>query len=153
MDKNELVNITLKQLLDSLETAPECFELEDREITPDRALIGPIIIWRFRCKINGEVVADPNQPARTIVVSFNNIAKSINCSIFLRDISSHNLAIMPDTQVTVVYKWHPMLHSSYRAFMKIRKILLNKHKQKMHDAYLDKLESIFPATFTDELLK
>lgn len=153
MDKNELVNITLKQLLESLKDCPECFELEDKEITPDRSLIGPIIIWRFRCKVNGEIVNDPNNPARTIMVSFNNIAKSINCSIYLREVTSYNLAIMPDTQVSITYKWHPMLYSGYRNFMKIRKALLERHKQKLNDAYLDKLQSIFPSTFTDELLK
>lgn len=152
MTKEELLNITLDQLLDAFHNAPECLELYDKDIEAQLNTTGPIIKWSFKINMNGRIIDDPNNTAKTIVVNYNTITKSMHCNIYLRDINPLSYQSLSDADVHVVYGI-PYLHKSYRKFYKLRAKLLKRHRNKENDKYLNKLMSVFPATFDDGLLK
>lgn len=149
MTKEELVYTTLKQLHESFKTSPECFQVEQDDMT--RATIGPTILWRFRVELDGKNIPDPNNASRSVFVMYNEMAKQLSCMIFLRDVSDFNRAIMSDAESTV--QLHiPIFSRSYRSFMRLRKKILKRKQDKKGLDYLSKLNSIFPTTHDDELL-
>ena len=110
-------------------------------------------MWRFRVTVDGQNIQDPNNAARTIVLTYNNIVKKLTANIFFRDVINVNSAIMTDATATAVYCEAPWVHKSYRRFMKLRKQLLIIYREKENIEYLKKLSSIFPTTFDEDLFK
>jgi hypothetical protein len=155
--KEELLNITLKQLNESLRVSPECFHLEDPEsgLSPglsNNSFTGPTIIWKYRVELAGRVVPDPNNAARTIIMTYSPALKSLSCHIYFREVNGINSAMMADAQISVLYDF-PSFNESYRRFMKLKKKLVQRKRDKESMEYLKKLNSIFPTTFDDDLLK
>jgi hypothetical protein len=150
MTKDDLLSITLDQLLDAFKRTPECFELMDREIDPNMSLIGPTIKWSFKLDLDGMIIPDPNNAARTIIISYNDMGKQLSCHIFFREVNAANQAIMADAQATAKYAF-PILSSSYRKFHKLRNKLIRRHRDKENDRFLRKLQSIFPTTFDNDI--
>jgi hypothetical protein len=153
--KEELVHITLKQLAESFKSSPENFRLEDSELGPvNGSFPGPTIIWQFKVKVKeNEYIQDPLNATRTIIVTFNSMAKQLSCLIYFREVNSIGSAIAPDTQATVQCCEFPILHRTYRQFRHIRKLLVTRRREKEFMDYMKKLNNIFPAIHEDELFK
>ncbi len=150
MTKDELVLITLKQLEESFKNSPECFHLDDSEIGQTN-YPGPTIIWKFRVELDGKTIQDPNNATRTVIVTYNNMAKQLTTYIFFREVNNISNTIMADAVATTKYSEWPWLHKSYRKFNNLRKALLQKHREQENIEYIKKLSSIFPSTFEDDL--
>ena len=157
MTKEELINLTLKQLIDSLGTAPQNFRLEDQELgySSNRdSFMGPTIIWQFKVEMsNGYVINDPLNSTKTIIVTFNKMAKQISCYIYFREVNSTTTAMMPESQATQQLLDIPILNRNYRLFTKLRKKLIQLKREKECVDYIKKLSTIFPTTHDDELFK
>lgn len=155
MTKEEQIHITLKSLSESLKLSPENFKLEDPEIAPPNGSYGgPTIVWQFKVKTReNEYITDPLNATRTIIVTYNKIAKQLSCYIFFREVNSITHAIMADSQVTFQCLEIPYFNRTYRQFMAIRKQLIVRHREKEFLNYMKKLNDIFPATHEDELFK
>jgi hypothetical protein len=150
MTKEELIHITLKQLIESFKVSPECFQTEACD-SSGRTPIGPMILWRFRVELEGNNIPDPNNPSKTILVVYNEMAKTLTCNIFLRDVPDFNKAIMADGDATI-HLTFPFLNRSYREFKDLRKRILRRKLELKGMEYLNKLRSIFPTTHDDDLL-
>jgi hypothetical protein len=150
MTKEELIDITLKQLVASFEISPECFQVED----PGSASIGPTVTWRFRVDVDGKTIPDPNNSGRTIVVGYNNLGKTLSCFIFFRDMPAEMSrfgGVSADADATIKLNF-PIFNRSYRQFMRLREKIIARRNDKEGMRYLLKLRSIFPSTHDDELL-
>lgn len=163
MTKEQLLNITLKQLKESLKTSPECFLLEDPELklptgtnsgfgNSSSNILGPTILWRFRVELGGKLIPDPNNATRSIIVTYTPALKQLSCHIYFREVNNINSAIMADAQATVQYEV-PFFNESYRRFMSLRKKLIQRSRDKENSEFLKKLNNIFPTTGDDGLLK
>lgn len=155
MTREELIHLTLGQLSESLKTSPQNFRLEDLELGPvNGSFNGPTIIWQFKVEIQpGSYIQDPLNATRTIIVTYNKIAKQISCHIYFREVNTINSAMMPDSQATFQCCEFPILNRTYRQFMKLRKQLIQRRREKEYLDYLKKLNDIFPSTHVDEIFK
>lgn len=157
MTKEELVNVTLKQLSESLKNSPENFRLEDPSIGPvNGSFPGPTIIWQFKVEIEeNKFIPDPLNSVKTIIVTYNKLARQIQCYIYNREVNSLNHAIMADAQATVTFnEWvPPFFYRTFRSFSHLRKELLKKRNNKEFMDYMKRLNNIFPATHEDDLFQ
>lgn len=158
MTKEELIHITLKQLRESLKTSPENFRLEDPSIAPtsNSSFAGPTIIWQFRVKVDEDrYVPDPLNSVKTIIVTYNKMAKKLECYIYNREVNNLNHAMMPEAQALITFSdWLPVFFNrTYRQFMDIRQGLIKRRNEKEYTDYMRRLNGIFPATHEDELFK
>lgn len=155
MTKEELIHITLRQLSENLKSSPENFRLEDVEFAPTiGSFPGPTIVWQFKVKIKEDTyIQDPLNATRTIIVTFNKIAKQISCLIYFREVNTLNQSVMPDTQAMIQCCELPILNRTYRQFMKIRKQLIKQRREKEFIDYMRKLNNIFPSTHEDDIFK
>lgn len=150
MKKEALLDLTIKQLTESLSNSPECFELfEDPEFSSGSGLY-TVIVWKFKVIVDGSHIPDPNNSPRTIMISYSYKARSLRCDIFLRDVDNPRTAIMSDAFIEIHYKV-PFLNLSYIRFKKFRRMLINKIKQRENIDYIKKLNSIFPSILDDNL--
>jgi len=152
MTKDELIQLTIKQLNESLNSSPECFELLEDPLWPilDTTKSYITIVWRLKIDINGDTYLDPNNSPRTIILSYSFFSKKLSCYIYFRDVDSPHKAIMADAAIDVAYKF-PIFNKSYRKFKKFRTNLINKIKEKEQLDYLKKLNCIFPAALDEKL--
>lgn len=157
MTKEELVHLTLKQLSESLKTSPENFRLEDPSIGQvSGSFPGPTIVWQFRVKVDEDkYIQDPLNSVKTIIVTYNKMAKQLHCYIYNREVNNLNHAIMAEAQVVIhFHEFVPALfYRTYRQFLQIRKSLLKRKYDKEYLDYMRRLNGIFPATHEDELFK
>lgn len=159
MTKEELIHLTLKQLSASLKTTPDNFRLEDPSLGPttsNGAFPGPTIIWQFRLQIEeNKYIADPLNSVKTIIVTYNKMAKQLQCYIYNREVNNLNHAIM--AEATAVISYHdlipPICYRTHRQFMALRSELIQKREEKEYIDYMRRLNGIFPATHEDELFK
>jgi len=157
MTKEELVHQTLKQLSESLKLTPENFRLED----PSSGVVtgsfpGPTIVWQFRVQVGEDrYVPDPLNPVKTIIVTYNSVAKQLQCYIYNREVNSLNHAMMADAQATVSYgEWfHPLFYRTYREFVMLKRRLLKRKNEKEFLDYMKRLNNIFPSTHEDDIFK
>lgn len=155
MTKEELIHITLKQLSENFKSSPENFRLEDAEFgTPVGTFPGPTIVWQFKVKVKEDTyIQDPLNATRTIIVTFNKIAKQLSCLIYFREVNTLNQSIMPDTQAMIQCYEFPIINRTYRQFMKIRQQLIKQRREKEFMDYMRKLNNIFPSTHEDDIFK
>ena len=151
MTKEDLIYLTIKQLKDSFRSSPECLTIEDLEVG-NTQYPGSTIIWKHMVELGGKMIQDPNNATRTIVLTYNTMAKQLTASIYFRDISNFNHNIMADASTTYTYKYWPNLYKSYRMFMKLRSKLISKHQDKLNMDYIKKLTNIFPTAGDDDLI-
>lgn len=155
MTKEELIALTLKQLSENIINAPECFELESNEVNPTRSYMSVSIIWRPRVNLDGTTIADPTNNPRTVIVSFNTNLKEIGCYIFLKDIGSTSAAssVIAEASAHQRFGDFPLwLYKNYRQFNKLKKQLIAVYVDRDNAKYLNKLCSVFPGTFEEDLL-
>lgn len=159
MTKEELIHITLRQLGESLKTSPENFRLEDASVSPTSAnatFHGPTIIWQFRVKVDEDkYVPDPLNSVKTIIVTYNKLARKLECYIYNREVNNLNHAMMPEASAIVHFNdWLPVrLNRTYRQFMGLREGLIKRRNEKEYTDYLRRLNGIFPASHEDELFQ
>lgn len=157
MTKEELVHITLRQLIESLKNQPDNFRLEDPSVgSTNGTFPGPTIIWQFRFKLEEDkFILDPLNSVKTIIVTYNKMAKQLQCYIYNREVNSLNHAVMADAQATITYnEWlHPIFFRTYRQFSSLRKSLLRIKSEKEYLDYMKKLNNIFPATHEEDIFK
>lgn len=159
MTKEELIHITLKQLSESLITSPENFRLEDPSVastTSGSAFPGPTIIWQFKVKVDdNQFVLDPLNSVKTIIVTYNKMARQLQCYIYNREVNNLNQAIMPEAQATVQYSdfLPTSFNRTYRQFLNLRQGLIDRRNEKEYTDYIRRLNGIFPAIHEEELFK
>lgn len=155
MTKEELVHITLKQLKESFASTPENFRLEDpANGNTTGSFPGPTIIWQFKVKIDdSRYISDPLNSTKTIIVSYNKMAKQLSCHIYSREVNSLNSAMMPDTQTLVQYsEFYPaFFNRTYRQFCNLKKSIIKRKNDKEYSDYMKKLSQIFPTTGDEDL--
>jgi hypothetical protein len=154
MHKDYLLELTIKQLCESLNSSPECFELhwDPRWPSADRRVEYTIIAWKFKVHVDGKTILDPNNSPRTIILTYVYRNKTLKCDIYFRDVEVTSVIAIPDASIEITYRI-PILNKSYRAFSKFRKMLLNKIKHKEAIDYVKKLSSIFPSALDDNFLR
>lgn len=152
MTKEELVHLTLKQLTESLKLSPENFRLEDSQSLSGS---GPTILWQHKVQLDdNKYVSDPMNCVRTIIVSYNTVAKQLSCYIYNREVNNINLSFNADAQATINYGlMPPFIHRTYRQFSKLKKSLIDSKNEKEYLDYMRRLNNIFPATHEDDLFK
>lgn len=152
MTKDELIQLTIDQLSESLNSSLVCFELHEDPVWPyiDPSKYYTTILWKFKVEVDGNAIPDPNNSPRTIILGYCHSTKQLSCQIFFRDVESPNKAIMADATVRMTYKV-PMLNKSYRKFSKLRKTIIKRLKEKDQLDYLKKLNSIFPTALDENL--
>jgi hypothetical protein len=158
MTKEELIHITLKQLAENFKASPENFRLEDPELgsSPSGTFPGPTIIWQFKVQLKdtGQFIQDPLNSTRTIIVTYNKMAKQLSCLIYFREVNTLGHAVMPDTQAMIqCSEFLPIFNRTYRQFMNLRDQLIKQRREKEFVDYMRKLNSIFPSTHEDDLFK
>lgn len=155
MTKEELVYITLKQLSENLKTSPENFRLEDPELGSSvGSWPGPSIVWQFKFKVKeNEYIQDPLNATRTIIVTYNKMAKQLNCMIYYREVNSLGSNYAPETQAMVQCFEIPSFNRTYREFNRVKKLLIKARREKEFLDYMKKLNNIFPSTHEDDLFK
>lgn len=155
MQKEELIYLTLKQLLYSLDSSPQNFRLEDPELGSNNGHFpGPTIIWQFKCEIQpGVLIQDPLNASRTIIVTYHKLSNNISCHIYFREVNSMNSAIMADSQAVQPLHKFKIVNRNWRLFEKLRKKLIKMKREQEYIDYLKKLNNIFPSTHIDELLE
>lgn len=155
MTKEELVHITLKQLSESLKSTPENFRLEDSG-SNSGSFPGPTIIWQHKVEIEeNKYIPDPLNSVKTIIVTYNKMAKQLQCYIFNREVNNLNHAMMSDAQALITYhEWlHPLFYRTFRQFTSLRNALVKRKHEKEYIDYMRRLNGIFPTTGDDELFK
>lgn len=159
MTKEELIHRTLKQLSESLKTTPDNFRLEDPSTgatTNGAVFPGPTIIWQFRVQIEeNKFIQDPMNAVKTIIVTYNKLAKQLQCYIYNREVNNLNHAMMAEAQAIITYnEYLPIFFNrTYRDFMSLRKDLIKRKEEKEFLDYMRRLNGIFPATHEDEIFK
>ena len=142
MTSKELMRLTLLQLIEYFYMYPECFMLEDPELsTSEKAYHQTNIIFQSK--------SDPDTAKRSIVINWNDIAKTLQCSIYFKEIPMNGPSgLKPDAHTSVQMEWKH-LNVSYRLFRKLRKAMLNRLKDNEYNEFLSKLHSVFPGTFDE----
>jgi hypothetical protein len=155
MTKEELIHITLRQLIESFKTSPENFRLDDAELGQPTGLFpGPTIVWQFKVKLKEDTyIQDPLNASRTIIVTYNKVAKQISCAIYFREVNEKSNHITPDTQATFQCSEIPILNRTYRQFQKIRQLLVKQRREKEFIDYMRKLNNIFPSVHEEDIFK
>lgn len=157
MTKEELVHITLKQLSESLKVTPENFRFEDpSQGGTTGSFPGPTIIWQFKVEIQeNKFIPDPLNSVKTIIVTYNKMAKQLQCYIFNREVNTLNHAMMAEAQALITYnEWiHPLFYRTYRQFTDLRNSLISRRTEKEYIDYMKRLNGIFPSTGDEDLFK
>lgn len=157
MTKEELAHFTLRQLTESLKRSPENFRLEDPTLgSINGSFPGPTVIWQFRVQLEeNKYIQDPLNSMKTIIVTYNQLAKQLQCYIYNREVNTLNHTMTADAQATVAYNKHiPVwFNRSHRQFMRLRKALLKRKTEKDYVDYMKRLNDIFPATHEDDLFQ
>lgn len=156
MTKEELIHITLKQLSESLRLSPENFKLEDPGQSSNGGWPGPSIVWQFKVKVDEEkYVSDPNNSTKTIIVTYNKVARQLQCYIFNREVNTLNFISQSDANAVFNYShhWSPWFYRTYRQFMKLQRQLIKMKDEKEFMDYMKRLNNIFPATHEDDIFK
>ena len=155
MTKEELIHITLRQLIESFKVSPDNFRLDDTELGHTNGLFpGPTIIWQFKVKIKEDTyIQDPLNASRTIIVTYNKIAKQLSCAIYFREVNEKSSHITPDTEATLQCYQFPILNRTYRQFRKIREMLVKQRREKEFIDYMRKLNNIFPSVHEEDIFK
>ena len=151
MTKEELVSITLKQLLDSFYHCPECFEMYDSEMDQAKGFRHCTIVWKPKHDVSGTIVPDPNHSTKTIIVSHDRLTRTLSCHIYFKDVNVSNLSMQADAQVTLDLNFFSYFRFTWRTFKKLRKYILVHRKTKDSNEYIKKLSSVFPAAIDDKL--
>lgn len=157
MTKEELVHTTLKQLTESFKLTPENFKFEDPATTQTHGSFpGPTIIWQFKVKIDeGKLIADPLNSTRTIIVTYNKVARQLSCMIYHREVNNFNHAVMPETQASTQYHHSVplILYRTYREFANLKESLIRSNNEKEFMEYMKKFNQIFPSANDEDLFK
>lgn len=155
MTKEELINLTLRELKKSLIENPERFDLECHELNPQKSAQSEAVIWKNKKAPDGTTEVDPNMTPKTVILTFNKSSKEMSCYIFFRDftnissIASYN----SDAATTITFGSLPLIfYSTYRSYMVLRNKVMDLMVEKENNTYVDKLNKIFPGTFEEELL-
>lgn len=157
MTKEELAHLTLKQLAESLKITPDNFRLEDPTIsTTIGSFPGPTVIWQFRLIVeDNKSILDPLNSIKTIIVSYNKLARQLTCQIYNREVNNLNHSITPDAAAVIHYYKHlPLIcNRTHRQFLSLCKDLTKRRLEKEYIDYLKRLNNIFPATHEDDIFK
>lgn len=155
MTKEELVGITIQQLIEHFYNSPESFEYYDQNRKPASS-IQPTIFWQPKIQLGdylSSVVQDPNNN-HAVVINFNPLNNELTCYLFLK--APPNFASLsggfPADCVISSRRWFEQYRGNYRKFNKLRKLIVKRDKQLENMNYLKKLSSVFPDTMDAHLL-
>lgn len=155
MDKNELIALTLKKLIEHFKGSPESFEYHDQDRKPNTAS-QPTIYWQPKVQLNdymSTVVQDPNN-CHAVVVTFNNHLNELTCYLYLKapkNLSGNYGGMSPDCVITS-RRWFERWRGHYSRFCRLRELILDRDKQKENLNYLNKLASVFPDAVDDHII-
>jgi hypothetical protein len=153
--KEELIALTLKQLRENIAHSPEQFEIECPELNPSRSSMSSSIIWRPRFNLDGNLVTDPTNNPRTVIVTLNHTTRELGCYIFLKDISSIFNAQGVVSEASALVKldsWPLSFYKVYRDFNRLKNTVIKNIGTQENEKFLKKLCSVFPGTFEEDLL-
>jgi len=153
MTRSELVTLTLDQLLVTFKANPECFDLELTDTKSFSNVINDAIVWKHRIEQESSFIADPHNPARTVIVVHNKATEEIQCFIYMTDIKNVNSmnSLKADAEMVAQIGTIRLFDANYRRFMQLKKLIQKRNKDKEKDKFLSKLYSIFPGTFDDHI--
>lgn len=150
MNKHELINLTLKQLIERFRMSPESFEYSGPDV--DVSGNSDYIIWQPKVILSDSdlsTITDPNNN-HAIIIQFNHSAAEFSCYIFLNP--------PPDLKSIYAAKADCLIHSkrsfekfrgNYKKFKKLKNMILKKYANKENRSYLKKLSSVFPDIMDD----
>ena len=151
MTRHDLVGLTLDQLLNNFASGPECFDLEVAEAKSFSAGPSDAIMWKHKIE-NGDIIQDPTQPMRTVIIVNNKATETIQCFIHFRDMISATNAMnhKPDAQVEskavgFFRKWD----SNYRKFEKLKRLIQQNNAARENTSFLNKLHTVFPGCWDE----
>ena len=156
MSRNELVGITIQQLIEHFKRSPESFEYYDHDSKPSSQQMQPTIFFQPKVQLSdymSTIVEDPNNN-HAVIVSFNQINNELTCYLFLKapiNLQSNSSNPVADSVVSS-RQWFEKWRGNYRKFNKLRKLILDRDKRKENLTYLKKLAYVFPDTLDSDLL-
>ena len=143
MTKNEMMLLTIKQLINHFNQHPECFALEEQD-NPDLSysFYNSTIVFQN----NNDIISNP----RTVMVTFNSSTCMIDCKIYFRTVLIGGTAsnFKPDASMAIPVTFK-MFNKPYRMFKALRTSIVKRKKDSEGDEFLKKLHSVFPGTFDD----
>lgn len=150
MTKDDVLRIAVEELLGAHKRAPECFEIIDKIIDPSLSSLNTTIKWSFKVQLDGQIIDDPNNAARTIILVYNPVMRQLSCFIFFREVTNIHHAVLSDASTSVEYRF-PILNKTYRQFESLRRRILAHKKNVENDKFLRKLGGIFPSIFDEDI--
>ena len=146
MTRQDLVGLTLEQLIRSFASSPECFDLEKAETSSFTSGPNDSILWKPRIESGGGIMTDPNNPSRTVIIVNNKATDTIQCFIYFKDmISTANaLSHKADAQVECDIGFWSRFDPNWRKFQKLKKLIQANSASREDHAFLGKLHDVFP---------
>lgn len=158
MQKVELIELTLDQLLETFKTSPESFDYKDRCSPGSDSWPYQTIIWqpKFQLKTDnlGDIIADPNNLPKTVAVYFNHHMGDMQVLIFNKSfITAADMTVAKADSYIACIQWFPTWRAPYRKMMRLKRLIEARNVHRENDAFLRKLYSIFPGSLDRQLFK
>lgn len=149
MDKWQLIEITLEQLLQQWKHNKDLFVTdtkESREATLSRKPHDKFISWEPPAE------PDPEQKqlalvSKTVRITYSPSGKYFKCEIYGRS----KLPSQPGTHIIAQKRFIP-IRSLYWDFVRLRKAIIEHRRTRENNNYLKNLYNVFPGTLDDYLL-
>jgi len=145
MNKAELVNLTLDNLIEHFKVSPESFEFSES--------VGPTIVFKPKIQLGDlttDVVHDPNN-SHVVVVRWNSFYKHVACYVFITATKDPLGALGKADVSTQSQRWLEKYRGNYKKLMLLIDLVKDRDNQKANLIYLRKLSTIFPDTMDNHI--
>ncbi len=150
MDKWELIEITLNQLIEQWENNKELFDIDDAErLTRDvNKYSEKSVTWSpMSLRTNdSKILTDPIKMRKGVVITYS--SNEFRCLIYKIDQTSKQL--VEDT--ITARKFLMPFRSLYKKFMRLRAEIAKHKRDKASSTYLSNLCGVFPGTLDEHIL-
>jgi|GEM_PF-4723055 len=153
MTNHELIELALEQLIEEFKRSPESFSYYDNQYTPNRQF-EPTIFWQPKIQLKDDLMNDPNDMGRSVIICIRSLTKEMSCYVFSRYLSDIKAAeaSTPDASMIAHARFFETYRSMFRKFRKLRNMIMKRDKERDNEKFLKKLCKVLPATFDDHLL-
>lgn len=152
MTNHELIELAIEQLIKEFKRSPESFSYYDNQYTPNKNF-DPTIFWQPKVQLKDDLVNDPNDTGRSIIISIRSLNQEISCYVFskhLPDIKAAEASIADAVMLAPSRMFEPY-RSLHRRFRKLRNLIMKRDKERDNDRFLKKLCKVLPSTFDEHL--
>lgn len=153
--KSEIIGQTLDQLIDIFHKKPDSFQyVGDESADSNRLRIyHDNIIWQTLIRADGKLIDDPNEPPKTIVVTFSKLESNISICAYNRtftNIQEINIA-KADAYIEST-KTFKRFRKNYKKFKKIRNLILRHSESRKANDFFYQMSKVFPVMLDKHIL-